>query len=78
MANDFPLPANLDGFDRFFETNLASMTPDLYPAFLNEIMHQIEAWWQRQAESPSRSEAMRRLIEIGLAAPAPVTPPETD
>jgi hypothetical protein len=34
------------------------------PAFTAEV----EAWAKRQQDSPSRSEALRRLVEMGLAA----------
>ena len=33
------------------------------PAFTAEV----EAWAKRQPDSPSRSEALRRLVELGLA-----------
>ena len=33
------------------------------PAFTAEV----EAWAERQPDSPSRSEALRRLVELGLA-----------
>ncbi len=44
MANDIPLPADPEGFDRFFESSLASMAPDIEPALLAEIMPQVDAW----------------------------------
>jgi hypothetical protein len=75
MANDIPLPADPEGFDRFFESSLASMAPDIEPALLAEIMPQIDAWRQQQAEPPSRSDAIRRLIEAGLQATMDRTPP---
>jgi hypothetical protein len=36
------------------------------PAFTAEV----EAWAKREPDSPSRSEALRRLVELGLAAKA--------
>jgi hypothetical protein len=82
MANDIPLPADPEGFDRFFESSLASMAPDIEPALLAEIMPQVDAWRQQQAEQPSRSEAIRRLIglglEVGRKGIAPITPTEAD
>jgi hypothetical protein len=29
---------------------------------------EVEAWAKRQPDSPSRSEALRRLVELGLVA----------
>ena len=33
----------------------------------------IDAWASRQEDGPSRSEAIRRLVELGLGKPAPAT-----
>jgi hypothetical protein len=32
------------------------------------VMAAVDAWAERQADTPGRSEAIRRLIEIGLKA----------
>lgn len=37
-----------------------------------ELSKAVDAWAARQDDEPSRSEAIRRLVEIGLAAHAPI------
>jgi hypothetical protein len=32
----------------------------------NQLAEQIEAWPRRQGDTPTRSEAVRRLLELGL------------
>jgi hypothetical protein len=32
---------------------------------------QLDEWLRKQPDLPSRAEAIRRLVELGLAAPAP-------
>ena len=58
------------------------MAPDIEPALLGEIMPRIDEWRQQQAEPPSRSDAIRRLIDLGLEAArqpdSPITPTEAD
>ena len=44
------------------------MAPDIEPALLGEIMPRVDAWRELQAEPPSRSDAIRRLIDLGLEA----------
>jgi hypothetical protein len=34
----------------------------------DEFMTQVDAWAARQDDQPGRSEAIRRLVEIGLKA----------
>ena len=36
--------------------------------FSSESREQIEAWAERQADKPTLSEAIRRLVEVGLSA----------
>jgi Arc/MetJ-type ribon-helix-helix transcriptional regulator len=38
----------------------------------NELRARIDAWAARQADKPSRSEAIRRLVELGLAKAKPL------
>jgi len=37
----------------------------------DEFMATLDAWAARQDDTPSRSEAIRRLVELGLKAKAP-------
>jgi hypothetical protein len=37
----------------------------------DELRLTIDAWARRQADKPTRSEAIRRLVELGLATPKP-------
>lgn len=37
----------------------------------SEIRHAVDEWSERQDDNPSRSEAIRRLVEIGLGKTAP-------
>jgi hypothetical protein len=39
------------------------------------ILDEIDAWASRQADSPSRPEAIRRLVELGLASGRPAARP---
>ena len=36
----------------------------------DEFMASVDAWAERQTDAPGRSEAIRRLVEIGLKAKA--------
>ena len=36
-----------------------------------EMLKKVDEWRRKQDDLPNRSEAMRALIELGLAAPAP-------
>jgi hypothetical protein len=38
-----------------------------------ELTRQVEDWAKRQPDNPSRSEAARRLIELGLKVPVKKT-----
>ena len=82
MTDDSLQPPNPAGFDDYFRRSLASMAPDIEPALLGEIMPRIDEWIQQQADPPSRSDAIRRLIDLGLEAarkPASaITPTEAD
>jgi hypothetical protein len=37
----------------------------------DEFLATVDAWRRKQDDEPSRSEAIRRLVELGLQAPAP-------
>jgi hypothetical protein len=41
----------------------------------NELTAAVEGWAARQTDNPARSEAFRRLVEIGIAASASAHPP---
>ena len=66
MNNDISLPADSNAFDQYFEKSLASMAPDLDPSLLGDIMPKVDAWRQGQSEVLSRSDAVRRLIDLGI------------
>jgi metal-responsive CopG/Arc/MetJ family transcriptional regulator len=36
----------------------------------DEFMASVDAWAERQTDAPGRSEAIRRLVELGLRAQA--------
>ena len=40
----------------------------------NEFMASVDAWSARQDDAPSRSEAIRRLVELGLKVKTPARP----
>ena len=41
---------------------------------LSEDMQAVDAWAARQADKPTRSEAMRRLVQLGLTVGHPIKP----
>ncbi len=71
MNNATSLPADSEAFDHYFERSLASMAPDIDPSLLSEIMPKVDEWRLAQPEVLSRSDAVRRLIDLGIAARSP-------
>ena len=67
MNNATSLPTDSAAFDQYFERSLAGMAPDIDPALLSEIMPKVDEWRQAQPEVLSRSDAVRRLISLGIA-----------
>jgi len=56
--------------------------PELYPVkkvvgFDQEMLDAIEKWRAKQSPIPNVSDAIRRLVEIGLKSPKKVRPDQT-
>jgi hypothetical protein len=55
----------------YFKAKLAALPcPARTMRLSDELITHVDAWAAKQADEPSRSEAIRRLVEIGLKAKA--------